>query len=182
MLTILNNWSQRDVLKDAGTQHIIRKALCHQFFRPRVFSDFFFPAVEECLALTMFWGWCAAAHNVSKGHQIHSVSVLRCYITILPFLILVWQYIFWLQWENVIILQQRCSPASASCPHWLYEGMGVILNIKDSFFLFFLCIFCLCRPACLSARTRLQFVTVEKTKWAECPSIQKMSQNCRQRV
>ena len=35
----------------------------------------FFPAVEESLALTMFWGWCAAAHNVSIGHQIYSVSV-----------------------------------------------------------------------------------------------------------
>ena len=48
----------------------------------------FFPAVEErgSLALTiLFWGWCAAAHNVSKGHQIHSVSVLRCYINIFTF-------------------------------------------------------------------------------------------------
>ena len=55
----------------------------------------FFPAVEESLALTiLFWGWCAAAHNVSRGHQIYSVSVLRCYITIWSVLIFFWHFCF----------------------------------------------------------------------------------------
>ena len=69
------------------------RCVCHQCSVSSLVWLYFFLQLPRTPWLKLFRGWCTAAHNVSKGHQIHSVSVLRCYITILPVLILAWQYV-----------------------------------------------------------------------------------------
>ena len=129
-----------------------------------LFWLFFLQFEKPCTNNFLRMVCCGAQPSFLKAIR-YSKSVVRCYINLLPFLILVWQYFSDCSGEchRVAVMQHDDLRAAHtdSTTAW-----GNIFNIKWSNYILSFCFLFVLASLLFWQTLKVDFVTVEKRKWA----------------